>query len=137
MKKFISTERKGFKMTFNNGLTISVQWGTINYCDNKVFIIDPLGIDNIPEPSKIDMESNTAEVAIMIDNVIIKLSEILTKFDVEYINAPDSYIIGYCSPEAVFDIMSEVKNCPPATVAILKMRITELEEKKGTIYMYP
>ena len=76
MKKFISTERKGFKMTFKNGLTISVQWGAINYCDNKVFVIDPLGLDNELKPSNQDMESNTAEVAIMIDNIIIKPSEL-------------------------------------------------------------
>ena len=33
-KKFVSTMRKGFHMTFENGLTISVQWGAGNYCDN-------------------------------------------------------------------------------------------------------
>ena len=27
MKKFVSTMRKGFHMTFENGLTVSVQWG--------------------------------------------------------------------------------------------------------------
>ena len=47
MKKFISTERKGFKMTFDNGLTVSVQWGDCNYCDNKHF-------DYIPEDNNLD-----------------------------------------------------------------------------------
>ena len=26
---------KGFHMTFENGWTISVQWGPMNYCDNR------------------------------------------------------------------------------------------------------
>lgn len=34
MKKFNSTSNKGFNMTFANGITASVQWGTGNYCDN-------------------------------------------------------------------------------------------------------
>lgn len=34
MKKFNSTLNKGFNMTFANGITASVQWGTGNYCDN-------------------------------------------------------------------------------------------------------
>lgn len=31
----ISTMNKGFQMTFENGLTISVQFGKGNYCSNK------------------------------------------------------------------------------------------------------
>ena len=29
------TENKGFQMTFDNGLTISCQMGSNNYCDNR------------------------------------------------------------------------------------------------------
>ena len=32
---FISSENKGFRMKFDNGFTISVQWGTMNYCEKK------------------------------------------------------------------------------------------------------
>jgi len=32
---FESNLNKGYKMTFNNGWTISVQWGTNNYCSNQ------------------------------------------------------------------------------------------------------
>ena len=32
---FIATENKGFRMKFENGFEISVQWGTINYCSRK------------------------------------------------------------------------------------------------------
>ena len=34
---FASNYNKGFAMTFNNGLTISVQWGAGNYCDRRDF----------------------------------------------------------------------------------------------------
>lgn len=30
-----STLNKGFSLTFENGLTISVQFGSVNYCANK------------------------------------------------------------------------------------------------------
>ena len=32
---FKITEGKGFHMTFKNGYTISVQFGTMNYCSNR------------------------------------------------------------------------------------------------------
>lgn len=34
MAGFKSTRRKGFHIGFDNGLTVSVQWGSGNYCDN-------------------------------------------------------------------------------------------------------
>ena len=34
MSYFEITMRKGFHMAFENGLSISVQWGAGNYCDN-------------------------------------------------------------------------------------------------------
>ena len=35
MSKFVSTFNKGFNMSFENGISISVQWGVGNYCDRK------------------------------------------------------------------------------------------------------
>lgn len=56
-KKFNSIMRKGFHMTFANGLTASVQWGAGNYCDN-----------HFPEDCDFsfskDAHSDTAEVAV-------------------------------------------------------------------------
>jgi hypothetical protein len=34
---FKSTFNRGFQMSFENGLTISVQWGSGNYCDRRNF----------------------------------------------------------------------------------------------------
>ena len=35
MSKFIATRNKGFRMGFENGFEISVQWGPGNYCERK------------------------------------------------------------------------------------------------------
>jgi hypothetical protein len=50
---FISTKNKGFQLTFDNGLTISVQYGKGNYCTNR-------SVDDNPYIHV----SNTAEIAI-------------------------------------------------------------------------
>lgn len=34
MGRFAATENKGFCMTFDNGYSISCQWGAVNYCEN-------------------------------------------------------------------------------------------------------
>lgn len=48
---------KGFRMTFTNGWTVSVQWGPMNYCENRSY--DFNAHMNIPE----DLASQDAEVA--------------------------------------------------------------------------
>jgi hypothetical protein len=57
---FRSCENKGFQLNLENGFTVSVQWGTGNYCevrrDNAIF----------DAPMKVEgghWESETAEVA--------------------------------------------------------------------------
>ena len=35
MSRFLATRNKGFRMTFENGFAISVQWGVGNYCQRK------------------------------------------------------------------------------------------------------
>jgi hypothetical protein len=114
MKKFISTERKGFKMTFENGLTVSVQWGLNNYCDNKIFTSEDL--NNADFSHIFDASSNTAEVAIMIDDVFIEPYRL-------GIDDSTSPIIGYRSPEEVLDIMVQVRNCNINLVESIKSQI--------------
>lgn len=56
---FKSTYNHGFQMTFENGLTISVQFGTSNYCSRRNFSSD------FRDDLKKDVtDSNTAEIAI-------------------------------------------------------------------------
>ena len=35
ISQFGTNRNKGFNMTFENGFTISVQWGTENYCARR------------------------------------------------------------------------------------------------------
>ena len=51
---FEVSRNKGFHMTFANGWTASVQWGSGNYCDNYSIAVS----SGKPVPA-----SNTAEIA--------------------------------------------------------------------------
>lgn len=96
-KKFVSTMRKGFHMTFENGLTLSVQWGAGNYCDNHF----PKDMDFTFSK---DAESNTAEIAIIYPD-----GEFLNPADFG-IGDSDGMVAGYLTPEQVADLMYRVKN---------------------------
>lgn len=99
MKKgFVSTMRKGFQMTFENDLTVSVQWGAGNYCDNH------FPKDGDFTFSK-DAMSDTAEVAII-------------GHDGEFINpqnflhdiSTDTEVAGWLSPSQVVNLLMAVKD---------------------------
>ena len=57
MSRFLATRNKGFRMTFENGFEISVQWGPGNYCERKDEDF------NKPQEERF-WESRTAEIAI-------------------------------------------------------------------------
>ena len=61
MAKFASTLNHGFQMTFNNGMTISVQFGTGNYCERRSFTISNPHYDMVNQNVT---ESPDAEIAI-------------------------------------------------------------------------
>ena len=59
MSRFLATRNKGFRMTFENGFAISVQWGPENYCDRK-------NEEDFNKPIKERFwESKSAEIAIL------------------------------------------------------------------------
>lgn len=97
-KKFVSICCKGFHMTFENGLTASVQWGAGNYCDNHF----PEDMDF--SYSK-DAQSNTAEVAVFKGNRFLKAND----FVPEECRGCD-IVCGYMTPEQVVDFLYAVKN---------------------------
>jgi hypothetical protein len=98
MKKFVSTMRKGFHITFENGLEASVQWGAGNYCDN-----------HFPEDMDFtfskDAESNTAEVAVVRGSKFVDISAFLPD-DIYH----DTMVAGYLTPDQVVDFLAAVKN---------------------------
>ena len=97
MKKFVSTMNKGFHMTFDNGLTVSVQWGAGNYCDNHF----PADKDfSFSKPA----ESNTAEVAVW------DKSEkwIDPQGFVDYEISGDGMVAGYLTADQIAELMHNV-----------------------------
>jgi len=63
---FRATSNKGFQMTFENGWTISVQWGPGNYCENRSF--DPATIAKSFTNPVVEQSSPNAEIAIWDNN---------------------------------------------------------------------
>lgn len=98
MKKIKSNDRKGFTMTFENGLTASVQWGAGNYCDNH------FPKDGDFSWSK-DAESNTAEVAVFNRHDSFMPIDDFIPDDV----SSDVNVAGYLTPEQVVDFLVKVK----------------------------
>lgn len=102
MKKFAITMRKGFHMTFENGMTASVQWGAGNYCDNHF----PEDMDF--SCSK-DARSDTAEVAVIYKG---KLIDFIGEFIPEECSS-DETVAGWLSPEDVLYFLNKVKEWKP------------------------
>ena len=98
-KGFVSTMRKGFQMTFPNGLTVSVQWGAGNYCDNHF----PKDMDFTFSK---DAVSNTAEIA-----VISPEGEFIDPqtFYEDAIDT-DGMVAGYFTPSMVADLLVKVRD---------------------------
>lgn len=100
-KKFGSTMRKGFHMTFENGLTVSVQWGAGNYCDN-----------HFPEDADFscrkDAYSNTAEMAVMYKREFLDIEPFLPEG-----HHSDGTVCGWLSPEDVLYVMNKVQTFNP------------------------
>ena len=85
--KFVATQNKGFGITFDNGFTISVQWGTENYCENRNLDID---FEDLPNPKEVNRwESRNAEIAVFDkDGEMIQAGE-------------NDHVIGWLTPNEV------------------------------------
>lgn len=97
MAGFTSTQRKGFHMSFKNGLTVSVQFGAGNYCDNRW---------DTDFTRKKDAKSSDAEVAIWHKDHMKPQDWISANYFLT-----DSYgeghggVYGYVSPEEVAELL--------------------------------
>ena len=88
---FIATQNKGFTMNFENGLSISVQWGTENYCEKKSFNTDK-------DPTKERYwESINAEIAVFEDGRMLPIGG-------------DDQVIGWCSADEVAKVIKIVSS---------------------------
>ena len=88
---FIATQNKGFRMKFENGFEISVQWGTENYCEKRTYNTD---VD--PTKERI-WESTNAEIAIFDDEGIISIGG-------------DDQVIGWLSSNEVALVITIVSS---------------------------
>ena len=92
---FIASYNKGFSMKFDNGLEISVQWGTMNYCSKK-------GKGQWDESTKdTRWKSSSAEIAIFNNNVTD--ADALDNNDM--IAFADESVKGWCSADFVAEII--------------------------------
>lgn len=99
MKMLKITESKGFHITFENGLTASIQWGFGNYCDNH-FNYELLSNRTIP------VESNDAEVAVFdANNNFMNIDQFLP----EEVRS-DDVVAGWLTPDQIADFLMAVKN---------------------------
>lgn len=96
-KGFVSTMRRGFHMTFKNGLTISVQWGAGNYCDNHF----PEDLDF--SYSK-DAKSDTAEIAVITPNGEFIDPQTFVKYDLQ----SDGAVAGWLDADQVAELIHNV-----------------------------
>ena len=88
---FVATRNKGYAMTFDNGFTISVQWGSMNYCERRNYS------DDYKSEMKEDfIKSADSEIA-----VIDKDGEML---DI----AEHDQVIGWLSPNKVSKVIGIV-----------------------------
>ena len=88
---FTATQNKGFRMKFDNGFEISVQWGTENYCEKKSFNTD---ID--PRKERI-WESTSAEIAVFNEEGIVPIGG-------------DDQVIGWLSSNEVASVITIVSS---------------------------
>ena len=99
MKKLAITNNKGFHMTFENGLTASVQWGRGNYCENHFNTeLDFIGT----KPAS----SNNAEVAVFDKNGdFLNVNQFLPECVFT-----DGEVCGHLSPDGIVDFLAKVKD---------------------------
>ena len=86
---FTATQNKGFRMKFDNGFEISVQWGVENYCEKKSF-----NTDTDPRKERI-WESMNAEIAVFKGTEILKIDD-------------EDSIIGWLSTDEVAKVIEIV-----------------------------
>ena len=86
---FIATQNKGFRMKFENGFSISVQWGIENYCEKKSF-----NTNTDPRKERL-WESMNAEITVFDDDGIVSIGG-------------DDQVIGWLSPDEVAKVIEGV-----------------------------
>lgn len=96
LSKFTATYNKGIQMTFDNGWTISVQWGAGNYC--SVGRMTQMMTDHLTTPVH---SSPDAEIMIWREEG----GKVAQTYDFG-----SDQVKGYCEADEVADWIYKVKN---------------------------
>jgi len=109
---FEISDQKGFQITYQNGYTVSVQFGGGNYCTNRDL---PYG-EEVPP-------SDTAETALMTKDGFVEYQ--------------GDDVQGYMSPSEVLQLMVYAESLPPydELTAFVSGQNPQ-EEKEGSFYGY-
>lgn len=102
----------GFQITFDNGITISVQFGRGNYCEHKM--------SRLPFGSFIDIhESNTAEIALFDHN-----GEWITRQAALAVTGEDicDDVLGWQNTEQVWKFMAWAQAQPKPNLKTLEYK---------------
>jgi len=97
-KGFATNQNRGFKMTFDNGVTASVQWGPGNYCEARNYSYASYDAP-MKAPSQC-WESANAEVAAWDKN-----GKWITKKLFPGLKADD--VVGYLTPDKVLAFLNK------------------------------
>ena len=105
---FNTFARKGFQMTFPNGLTVSVMFGSGNYCEHRFNRdVEPLFGATVPVWGRHGSED--AEVA-----VIAPDGEFMDGFP----HCPDcDHVVGWLTPSEVLEVMQWAATQPAPVAA--------------------
>jgi hypothetical protein len=95
--KVTSCANRGFQITFENGYTISVQFGTMHYCERRDWMAN-----GQPELSEQFIDSPNAEVAIWDANNHWQRPS-------PWFDDHNDDVIGYVSPDAIADMIHWTK----------------------------
>ena len=109
ISQFGTNRNIGFNMTFENGFTISVQWGTENYCARRFEKKDPRELRF--------WRSRTAEIAVLNEkDEFIKIN-----------NGSDGVVSGWLSTDTVAEVIAIVSSAKTQK---------EIEKKCLTLSLY-
>lgn len=119
---FTANDNKGFRLTFSNGITISVQFGPYNYCERTVTNPDAKQLEHDAPLKERSWRSKDAEIAVWCGADRANW----WNFDANKWGESGSDVQGYCSADEVADYIKFFKNM---NLSIHKLLIAPLKER--------
>ena len=109
---FQATQNKGFQMKFNNGFSISVQWGNMNYCERRNW-----SADYKSEMKEDYIKSENSEIAVFD-----------TKGSMMSVGENDA-VIGWLSADEVAKIIEIVSNADDKEGIVKRIKLNLINKE--------